>query len=374
MARTPAPQPARRGRIGTVVAWSVLAAAALGAGIGLQVWRGRGGPPATGTIVAEVNGSPITTRHVDVEFAVQKDLQLRLAGKVLDATPAATAAFRRDLVDRLVDRWLVLDAAAKAGIAVSDADAAGAVDAVDARFGLPTGTVRQAIVGSPYGLTDADVDTWARQQMLADAYVRRPESQSIVQQWVSEHGPVQDQVTPVALALYPTADVKLHLDGAVVAPVREGQPAPELVLPTPDGGTLRLSEFRGKAVMVNFWATWCAPCRAEIPLFINAANKNSDRLVILGVDSQEPVDLVKRFASDIRINYPLVIDTDGKASAVYRVKALPTTFFVDAEGIVVKAVRGTIHNRLELNGYLEQIMDAPQSAAPDLLDRLALLR
>lgn len=374
MARTPAPAPARRSRVGTVVAWAVLATVALGAGIGLQVWRGRGGPAAGGTVVAEVNGNPITSRHVDVEFAVQKDLQLRLAGKVLDATPAATAAFRRDLVDRLVDRWLVLDAAAKAGITVSDADAAGAVDAVDARFGLPAGTVRQAIVGSPYGLTDADVDNWARQQMLADAFVRRPESQAIVQQWVSEHGPVQDQVTPVALALYPAADVKLHLDGAVVAPVREGQPAPELVLPTPDGGSHRLSEFRGKAVMVNFWATWCAPCRAEIPLFINAANKNSDRLVILGVDSQEPPDLVQRFASDIGINYPIVIDTDGKASAVYRVKALPTTFFVDAEGIVVKAVRGTIHNRLELNGYLEQIMDAPKSAAPDLRDRLALLR
>lgn len=371
MARTNDGPPTRRIRIGPIVAWGVLAAVALGAGVGLQLWRGGTAAPA-GAVVAEVNGAPITSRHVDVEFAVQKDLQLRLAGKVLDATPAAAEAFRRDLVDRLIDRWLVLDAAAKAGLSVSDAEAAGAVEQVDARFGLPAGTVRQAILGSPYGLTDADVDTWARQQMLADAYVRRPESQAIVQQWVSERGPVQDQVTPVALALYPTADVKLHIDGAVVAPVREGQPAPELVLPTPDGGQHRLSEFRGKAVMVNFWATWCAPCRAEIPLFVNAASKNADRLVILGVDSQEPAAQVQQFAQSMRMNYPIVIDTDGKASAVYRVKALPTTFFVNAEGIVVKAVRGTIHNRIELNGYLEQIMDAPQSALPDLRDRLAL--
>ncbi|MBK6768980.1 MAG: redoxin domain-containing protein [Ardenticatenales bacterium] len=367
----------RRPRLGMILAWTALVAAALGGGIGVSYWRANGGAlggpaPTGGDVAAEVNGVPLTTRDVDIEFAVQKDLQLKLSGKVLDASPSAEAGFRRDLTDRLIDRWLVVDAATKANIVVDDAAVAAIVVTADQRFGLPAGTVRQAILGSPFGLTEADLNRWARQQALVERYLASPEAQNVLQQWTAEHGPAQDPVDPVAQSLIAKADVKLHIDGQIIAPVREGQPAPEFELPGPDGTLHKLSDFKGQAVMLNFWATWCAPCRAEIPLFVNAYEKNKAELVVLGVNSQETPELVTPFMQSFKISYPMVIDGVGTTSSIYRVKALPTTFFVDANGIVVKAVRGTIHNRPELNEYLDQILDTPISAARTLGDRLAL--
>ncbi|MFN8423661.1 MAG: redoxin domain-containing protein [Anaerolineae bacterium] len=374
---------------GGLVAMILLAAIVIGGGIGWNVWRTRGGGPATAggpaaataaggasepVLLAEVNGTPITSRDVDLEFAVQKDLQQRLAGKVLDASPGAVAGFRRELLDRLVDRAIVVDAAAKAGITVDDAAAKAGATAADKQFGLPEGTLRGIILGSPFGLIEDDVVDWSRQQMMSDAYVKRPDSQAIISRWVAEHGQPQDLVDPLAQELIADANVKLHFDGKVYAPVREGKPAPDIELPTPDGGRRKLSDFRGQPLMVNFWATWCGPCRAEIPLFVNAHQVNKDKLVILGVDSQETPAEVTPFMQAFKIEYPMVIDADGVASSIYRVKALPTTFFIDAQGIVVKAVRGTIHSRPELNGYLEAIMADAGGALRPLSDRLALLR
>ncbi|MEO8083553.1 MAG: redoxin domain-containing protein [Ardenticatenales bacterium] len=369
---------------GTIVATVLLLAVLIGGGIGLSRYRsGRGGTAVSGglfaspsepVLLAEVNGTPITSRDVDLEFAVQKDLQQRLAGKVLDESPSAVAGFRRDLLDRLVDKALVVDAAVKAGIQADDAAVKAAPSGADKGFNLPDGTLRGIILGSPFGLTEEDITSWSRQQVLSEAYLKRPDAQDVIAKWMAEHGQPQDLADPVAQSLIASADVKLHIGGQVFAPVREGQPAPDVEMPSPDGTLHKLSDFRGKPLMVNFWATWCGPCRAEIPLFVYAHQTNKDKLVILGVDSQETPQQVTPFMASFKMEYPMVIDTNGNASSVYRVKALPTTFFIDANGIVVKAVRGTISSRPELNGYLAAIMGDVGRAPRPITDLLALLR
>ncbi len=113
-----------------------------------------------------------------------------------------------------------------------------------------------------------------------------------------------------------------------------GSQAPLFRLPSPAGQVIRLSDLRGKIVLVNFWATWCVPCRREIPDLVNLQAEWGDRVQIVGVDLQEtPADVVP-FATRMQINYPLPIDFNGEVASSYKIRGLPTTFFLDGQGVI----------------------------------------
>jgi len=115
----------------------------------------------------------------------------------------------------------------------------------------------------------------------------------------------------------------------------EGKLAPDLLLERLDGGELRLTDLRGKAVVIKFWATWCQPCRKEIPKLIQAYDKYRERgLVIVGVNLQEGKSVIESFAHDFGMDFPIVIDRTGSVAEDYRLVGLPTTFFVDRQGTV----------------------------------------
>lgn len=111
--------------------------------------------------------------------------------------------------------------------------------------------------------------------------------------------------------------------------VKNPQPIPELTMTTLDGQTITNKDLRGKVVIVNFWATWCAPCRAEIPDLVKLQDQYKDHLIIIGVLSEdEPGPHVSRFAADYKINYPIVPETKELLAAFPGIYALPTTFMV----------------------------------------------
>jgi peroxiredoxin len=127
-------------------------------------------------------------------------------------------------------------------------------------------------------------------------------------------------------ALGPTGDFRG--DGPGI-----GKPAPDFVLATPDGDVVRLSDFRGKIVILNFWATWCVPCRKEFPELVKTYDPNSD-IVVVGVDLQENAGEVRDFAAQFGATYPIVIDQDAKVADSYRLLGLPSTYFIDKEGVL----------------------------------------
>ncbi len=132
------------------------------------------------------------------------------------------------------------------------------------------------------------------------------------------------------------------LDPAPVA----GHPAPDFELVTVEGETVQLSDFKGKPVIVNFWATWCGPCRAEFPEFQEAAVDNADRLVIIGVNntSADQADLVPGFLEEFGITFPIVLDTEnGDTAKAYRIIGLPTTVFIDSNGVVNEVFTGPLN-------------------------------
>ena len=114
-----------------------------------------------------------------------------------------------------------------------------------------------------------------------------------------------------------------------------GAPAPDFTLPGLDGTPVRLSDLRGKTVLINFWATWCGPCRKEFPELVKLAQQQGDRgLVVLAVDVSESRDYVARFAQEFGATFPIVLDSDSNVVQSYRLIGLPTSLFVDRDGVL----------------------------------------
>ena len=122
------------------------------------------------------------------------------------------------------------------------------------------------------------------------------------------------------------------------------KPAPEFVLQDASGKTLKLSDFKGKVVLLDFWATWCMPCKIEIPWFMEFQRKYKDRgFSVIGVSMDESGwEVVKPFIEEMKINYPVVIGTPETAEAYDGVEVLPTTFLIDKQGRIVTSHMGLV--------------------------------
>jgi peroxiredoxin len=112
--------------------------------------------------------------------------------------------------------------------------------------------------------------------------------------------------------------------------------AQNFVLKDLDGGAVSLEDYRGKIVLLNFWATWCLPCRVEMPSMQKLYHefKNQD-FTILAIDIQEDLGSVKAFREQYKLNFPILLDSDGSVGEVYGVRAIPTTYLVDREGYIL---------------------------------------
>ena len=128
----------------------------------------------------------------------------------------------------------------------------------------------------------------------------------------------------------------IGLKGSELAPAPEiGRLAPDFTLVDLEGNPVTLSDFRGKTVFINFWATWCPPCRAEMPEIEAVYQKYKDKgVVVIGVDILEPEDVVRQFVEQGGYSWTFVLDTSGEVAGNYRITAIPTSFFIDREGII----------------------------------------
>lgn len=124
-------------------------------------------------------------------------------------------------------------------------------------------------------------------------------------------------------------------------PVQMGDIPPDFALVLPDGRHTSLRALYGQPVVINFWATWCGPCRREMPELMRVADEDPN-LVMLTVNVQEAVETVQPFAEEFRMNTPIVMDPEGLLQDVYGVRGLPTTFFVNKEGRVAAIYPGSL--------------------------------
>jgi len=143
-----------------------------------------------------------------------------------------------------------------------------------------------------------------------------------------------------------------------------GKAAPDFTLQSLDGKTLRLSDFRGKAVVLNFWATWCEPCKIEMPWFVDLQKKYaSEGLQILGVamDDASPQE-IEKFAKQMEVNYPVMVGKDSVGDAYGGVQFLPATFYIGRDGKVIERVFG-IKGRGEIEDAVKKALAQGQAQA-----------
>ncbi|MGN7942708.1 TlpA disulfide reductase family protein [Virgibacillus sp. 6R] len=119
--------------------------------------------------------------------------------------------------------------------------------------------------------------------------------------------------------------------------VAKGDSAPDFELTTLDGKEMSLSSLKGKKVLLNFWATWCPPCRSEMPDMQKIQNQYDDDVVVAAVNltnSEPSVDTVKKFINELELTFPVLLDEKGKINSQYEVLSYPTSYILDEEGTI----------------------------------------
>lgn len=123
--------------------------------------------------------------------------------------------------------------------------------------------------------------------------------------------------------------------------LKTGTKAPDFSLQTLDGENVKLSDYEGKKVVLNFWATWCKPCREEMPDLQTIYSENNEEIVILAVNMDAHND-VKGFTDSYAVTFPVLLDVEDKVSRIYQVISLPTTYFIDEKGDIAQKHLGQI--------------------------------
>lgn len=140
----------------------------------------------------------------------------------------------------------------------------------------------------------------------------------------------------------PQAVVRAFQDAGIPV-LRERIASVDISLPRPGGGNLSLKELKGKVVFLNFWATWCGPCRMEMPSMEALYRRLKDRgFEVLAVNNREREKDVSAFMDQYGLSFPALLDS-GRAARIYGITAFPTTYVIDREGMIITRVVGSIN-------------------------------
>jgi peroxiredoxin len=134
-----------------------------------------------------------------------------------------------------------------------------------------------------------------------------------------------------------------------------GSTAPGFILQDLDGNNVSLEDFRGKDVLLNFWATWCGPCRIEMPLFERTYNEHRDHgLIVVGINFDEPEQTVINFREEFGLTFPILLDPGADVQRLYQILGYPSSIWIDREGNIRKIHIGILLES-QLEAYLEEV-------------------
>jgi cytochrome c biogenesis protein CcmG, thiol:disulfide interchange protein DsbE len=163
----------------------------------------------------------------------------------------------------------------------------------------------------------------------------------------------------IAGAAWTVLSMDQTASASIVAAPQVGFPAPDFTLQTQTGETYTLSELKGKAVLINLWATWCPPCRAEMPAIQNIYDEyKQEGLIVLAINmttQDNPLNIAP-FAEEYNLTFPILLDEKGVISSAYQLRSLPSSYFIDREGIISEVVIGGPMAEALLRTRIEKII------------------
>ncbi len=149
------------------------------------------------------------------------------------------------------------------------------------------------------------------------------------------------------------SNAEVSESASIYAPDK-GKQAPEFTLEDLSGQQISLTDLKGKVVLLNFWATWCGPCRVEMPTLQSRHELYPENLSVLGIDFDEPKDNVMAFAEEFGLTFTILLDPGGEIQNEYRIRGYPTSVFLDENGIV-QIVHIGIMSEDQLDDYLQEM-------------------
>ncbi len=146
-------------------------------------------------------------------------------------------------------------------------------------------------------------------------------------------------------------------DQVTFPPLEVNQPAPELTLNTLDGEPVSLTDYQGSVILVNNWATWCPPCRLEMPHFNNYFQKHKERgFQVVAVEAGQPESEVREFVEELGLDFQVLLDPEGKALEMFQNTSLPSSYVIDRKGNLRLVWLGAI-NEASLEEYITPILE-----------------
>jgi len=328
--------------------------------------------PAVSDIAATVNGATISRAEWQRITALDRVMS-QLANQ---PPPDAETTLQRLINERLVLQQATANA-------LSDQVVQQRLDFLKQTWRVDDATLDRTLTLN--GLTSTDLFDDVRRLLIVEAGLKQIAATQNPDEWLAAQR-AQAQIglyTDLAVAAQPAQPA---------APKPTSPPAPTVVaasdLPTGynvnqqaidfalnglTGTSVKLSDLRGHIVVVNFWATWCPPCRSEVPALQAAYQKyQSQNLILLGVDLKEDAATIQQFIAPYGVTYPIVRDADGSVAAQYQVAGIPTTLVVDANGVIRARHIGPITEE-QLAAYVDPVLKsvAPTTTPVAALSKIA---
>lgn len=293
---------------------------ALVAALGVIWWVGQ--PPPN--VLARVNGENITSEQVDHELLMNRALTaLANDGKEVSTTRSA-------VLEDLISRRMQAQDAARAGVTLTDAQVNDWILTYFQGRKWTKAQVMEALTG--YGLTWDDMLISFRDVAVINTYLIK---------YVARGAKDADDALARQDAwlgnLESTSRVERLRNPDEAVALRVGAQAPDFTVQDLDGKTLKLADLRGHRVLVNFWATWCQPCRIEIPTLVNAYHQlrsEGKDLEIVAVAVNSAPDTVVAFRNEFKMPFTVAPDTGSQIATLYYVGAIPTSYLIDRDGVV----------------------------------------
>jgi thiol-disulfide isomerase/thioredoxin len=279
--------------------------------------------------VARINGLEFSLAELEREFAFNRATYKLTNNRELVLQDLAGT------LQGLVPSLVLNQRALEAGVEVSDAEATTRLESYLASRNSTVEDLEREL--KPYGYTVADV---------RDIFARMVRVENYIDQVMAEAGPQQEDFSGWLDEVLDQAEIEILYEPPRVSPL-QGSAAPDFTAATLAGDQASLAQFQGRPIILNFWATWCGPCREEMPMFQQLYETGQEGgLVVLAANVEEDPALIQPYVEELGLTFDILLDQQAGLAQQYRVTGLPTTFFIDRQGLIQHVQLGPVTEEL----------------------------